>query len=74
MRAIYIREHGELSELQTGDERVFLVASLALCLGFLHACESEVERFKDYVDALDRVMNAHRFNQRKPASTKEELA
>jgi hypothetical protein len=61
VRAAYIREHGELTELEKGDDRIFLLGVLALCLGFLHACESEVERFKDYVRALDRVMNPHRF-------------
>jgi hypothetical protein len=68
VRAAYIRGHGELSELQKADDRVFLVSALASCLGFLHACESEVERFKDYVRTLDRMVNPHRFEQKQEES------
>jgi hypothetical protein len=74
VRAVYIREQGELSEFQNADDRVFLVAALALCLGFLHACESEVERFKDYVGELDRVVNPHRFEQKEQAPSKQASA
>ncbi len=31
-----------------------------MCLGFVHAFEQEVERFKDYLALMDRAVNPHR--------------
>lgn len=31
-----------------------------MSLGFVHAFEQEVERFKDYVAVMDRAINLHR--------------
>jgi hypothetical protein len=42
------------------DETVMLAGIIALCIGFIHAMELEVERFRDCVGQLDRVVNPHR--------------
>ena len=41
-------------------EEVVLMWAAALFLGFLSTFEAEVDRFRSFVDKLDRVVNPHR--------------
>jgi hypothetical protein len=41
-------------------DRVWLTGVLSMCLGFVHAFEQEVERFKDYLALMGRAVNPHR--------------
>jgi seryl-tRNA synthetase len=63
LRAAYTREcGGKLSE-DEDDERVLLASVLSLCLGFVHAFEQEVDRFKGYVAIMDRAVNPHHYKK-----------
>jgi hypothetical protein len=50
----------EPSDLRPDVKSLFLVHVVAGCLGFLGACEREVERFRDCVHVMDNVVNPHR--------------
>lgn len=59
----YTREcDGKLNEYED-DSAVLLTGAIAMCLGFIHSVEQEVERFKEYVAMIDRAMNSHRQNE-----------
>jgi len=45
---------------ETEEQHVVLSYAIGLCLGFLSAFEAEVERFKEWLERLDRVVNRHR--------------
>lgn len=63
LRAVYSGETGglEKDEMENGVE--LLAGVCAMCLGFIEAFENEVERFKSYVNLMDRVINPHRHIQ-----------
>ena len=63
LKAAYLRECGGKLRDEEQDERVLLGSVLSLCLGFVHAFEQEVERFKDYVSVMDRAINPHRHEE-----------
>jgi hypothetical protein len=66
LRAAYVKERdGQLESWEKDDEGL-LLSVLAMCLGFLGNFEQEIERFKDYVNQMDRVINPHRHE--KPAT------
>ncbi len=60
LKEVYVAEVGDARI--AGDEEPHHLAlyALAHCLGFLGSFESEVERFKEHVDAMDRIVNPHR--------------
>jgi hypothetical protein len=60
LKVAYTRECGGKLEEDELDERVWLGGVLSLSLGFVHAFEQEVERFKGYVAIMDRAINHHR--------------
>jgi hypothetical protein len=61
IREVYIKAIDlEPSDLQNDIEALFLMKTMVGCLGFLGALEREVERFRDYVDIMDKVVNSHR--------------
>jgi hypothetical protein len=60
LKAAYIHERGGMLKQDEHDERVWLTGVLAMSLGFVHAFEQEVERFKDFVATMDRAANPHR--------------
>jgi len=63
LKGLYIRECvGKLAEDEQ-DKRVWLAGVLSLSLGFVHAFEQEVERFKDSVAVMDRAINPHRYKK-----------
>lgn len=41
-------------------EHLQLLDAIAFCTGFLSSFEAEVERFRDWIDNLDQVVNPHR--------------
>jgi hypothetical protein len=43
------------------DPLMRLTFAAALCIGFLESYEAEVKRFREWVDAMDRVANPHRY-------------
>jgi|SRR5579864_4078040 len=53
---------GKVNEHE-GDDTVILAGAIALCLGFVHAMEQEVGRFRDYVGTMDRIVNPHRYKK-----------
>ena len=60
LKTAFIAEcSGNLSE-EEREEKVLLVSVVAHCLGFVHAMEQEVERFREYVAMMDRWANPHR--------------
>jgi len=63
LRAAYTRECGGKLTEDEEDERVLLASVLSLCLGFVHAFEQEVERFKGYVAMMDRAINPHHYKK-----------
>jgi hypothetical protein len=59
--AVYTKETGgKLEDWEKNDEALLVLSSVSQCLGFLDAFEQEVERFKQAVNMLDRVVNPHR--------------
>ena len=60
LKALYFRECGGKLAEDEQDDRVWLTGVLSMCLGFVHAFEQEVERFKDYVALMDRAINLQR--------------
>jgi hypothetical protein len=62
LRSAYMRELGEdkLDEFESTDVGL-LLGVIALCMGFLSGFENEVERFREKVNALDKLMNPHRY-------------
>lgn len=46
---------------EMNDDRVLLAGAIAMCLGFVHGFEQEVERFRRYLNMMDRAMNPHRY-------------
>lgn len=61
LRAAYAKERdGKLEDWEEKDESLLILGTVSLCLGFLDSFEQEVERFKDHVNLLDRVVNPHR--------------
>jgi hypothetical protein len=60
LRAAYMNECRMLAPLEEFGDAAMVVEATALCLGFLGGLENEIERFKSYVDALDRTLNPHR--------------
>ena len=60
VKTAYVAEcSGRLNEHE-GDDTIMLAEVVALCVGFVHAMEQEVERFRGYVGIMDRVVNPHR--------------
>jgi hypothetical protein len=71
LRTAYIKEcGGKLYDLEEKDEVLLLTGVIGMCLGFLGAFEREIERFKDCMNMLDRVVNRHRHSKRAPESLK----
>ena len=67
LRIAYIKEcNGKLEDSEANDEALLLAGVTALCLGFLIGFEQEIERFREYVNLLDRAVNPHRCS--KPTS------
>lgn len=61
LRAAYIQQRGgKLEEWEKTDDALFLLGVVSFCLGFLDGFEQEVERFRDHVNLLDKVVNPHR--------------
>lgn len=61
LRAAYTKERdGKLEDWEEGDEALLILGAISLCLGFLDSFEQEVERFKDHVNLLDKIVNSHR--------------
>lgn len=61
LRSAYSKERGgKLEQWAKDDDALLILSAVAYCLGFLDAHEQEVERFKDWVSLLDRVVNPHR--------------
>jgi hypothetical protein len=61
LRSVYTKEMGgKLENWEKDDEAAMVLSSISHCLGFLDAFEQEVERFKEAVNMLDRVVNPHR--------------
>lgn len=61
LRSAYSKERGgKLEQWEKDNEALLILSAVAYCLGFLDAHEQEVERFKDWVNLLDRVVNPHR--------------
>lgn len=60
MKLAYVAECSGRVNDHEGDDTIMLAGVIALCLGFVHAMEQEVERFRDYVGVMDRVVNPHR--------------
>ena len=61
LRSAYSREReGRLEQWGRNNEALLILSAVAYCLGFLDAHEQEVERFKNWVNLLDRVVNPHR--------------
>lgn len=61
LRSAYSRERGgKLEQWERDDDSLLILSAVAYCLGFLDAHEQEVERFKNWVNLLDRVVNPHR--------------
>jgi hypothetical protein len=61
LRDAYAKERdGKLEEWEKNEDEPLLLTVLSMCLGFLGSFEEEVERFKDYVNKLDHVINRHR--------------
>jgi len=59
VRAAYTRERdGTLESWEKNDEGL-LLSVISMCLGFVGNFEQEIERFKDCVNQLDRVVNPH---------------
>jgi hypothetical protein len=70
LRAAYVKERGGmLEDWESKDEAMLLTGVIALCLGFLDGFEREIERFREHVDALDRVVNPHRHLEPAPESS-----
>jgi hypothetical protein len=60
LRAAYVKEReNELEEWEKTDEGL-VTGTVSMCVGFLDSFEQEVERFRGYVDRLDKVINPHR--------------
>jgi hypothetical protein len=57
LRQVYVAETGEAGEEQPHH---LALSALAHCLGFLGSFESEVERFREFVDALARIRTSDR--------------
>jgi hypothetical protein len=71
VRDAYTRERGGKLEDWENDDELLLLGVLSMCLGFLDSFEQEVERFKDYVNHIDRVINPHRHRTEPPKSREE---
>jgi hypothetical protein len=63
VKSAYVAEcSGQLNEYE-GDDTIMLAGVIAACLGFVHAMEQEVERFREHVGMMDRVVNPHRHKE-----------
>jgi hypothetical protein len=61
VRALYIREcENIIDDEESANDAVLMIGAVALCQGFLDAFEQEVERFREHVDRLDKIVNVHR--------------
>lgn len=60
LRAAYAREVSKAAKEELENDTLLLGGVLSLCLGWVHAFELEVARFRHYVDVMDRVLNTHR--------------
>lgn len=61
LRNAFKREVTNPDREEINDDRVLLAGVISMCLGFVHALEQEVERFRRYVNLMDRAMNPHRY-------------
>lgn len=65
VREVYSKlvDHTELRDRREGDpDEVILMWAVSYFLGFLTGFRREVGRFKELVDAMDRAINPHRFD------------
>jgi hypothetical protein len=65
LREAFKREVGDADEEELADNRFLLGSVISMSLGFVHRFEQEVERFKVYVNAMDRAVNRHRHDAAK---------
>lgn len=56
----YVREIGGAGSARDEEPHHVALHALAHCRGFLGSFESEVKRFKEHVQAMDRIVNPHR--------------
>jgi len=59
--------NGRLEDWEEANETSLLLSVVSLCLGFLDGFEQEVERFREHVGLMDKIVNPHR----RPAPTDE---
>lgn len=70
LRSAYSKERGGgLEEWEKDNEALLILSAVAYCLGFLDAHEQEVERFRDWVNLLDKVANPHRLRSKAKQNT-----
>jgi len=67
LREAFKREVPHAAKEELEDDIHLLASVVSLCLGWTHTFEQEVERFKDYVNIMDRVLNPHRHNNTPPS-------
>ncbi len=53
-------EDGHLALLRDKEEHVVLAFAVGYFIGFLHGFKSEAERFREFVDGVDTIINPHR--------------
>jgi hypothetical protein len=63
LREAFKREVSHAAKEELEDDVHLLMSVISLCLGWTHTFEQEVERFKEYVNMMDRVLNPHRHNK-----------
>ena len=57
----YVKErNAKLEAWEEANEASLIMGVVSLCLGFLDSFEQEVERFREHVNRLDKIVNQHR--------------
>jgi hypothetical protein len=64
LREAFKREVTDPDREELADDKHLVASVIAMCLGWVHRFEQEVERFKDLVGEMDRAINPHRYNQK----------
>lgn len=60
LREAFAREVPDAATEELKDDKHLLATVISMSLGFVHSFEQEVDRFRHYVEIMDRVLNRHR--------------
>jgi hypothetical protein len=69
LREAFKREVTDPNREELADDKHLVLSVITMCLGWVHRFEQEVERFKEFVNDMDRVVNPHRYEKKPDAKS-----